>query len=152
MVDVPEKEKRIRILAITQEGFAQSIENNLAEHQDEVEFIGNSKTGEQGIRQAQLLSPDVVLIDAYTPDMNPIEVVSALRQSNANLHIITSSLPNDPHWIMASIEAGANDCISQPLSSDDLYQLIHRLYHRTGPSLRDQHNERKKRSQSQLQS
>ncbi|MEO8609392.1 MAG: response regulator [Chloroflexota bacterium] len=129
MADVPEKDKRIRVLSISDK-FTRELISTLEAHKDEVEFIGNTESGREGLEKAKFASPDVVLVSAFVPDMDAIEVIRVLRTKSTRLHIISASLSNNPEWIWESLQAGANDYLSLGVTSDGLFHLIQRFHYR----------------------
>lgn len=144
MSDLPQQVKKIKVFVIgSKEDTALSIAAYLTTHNDRIEFLGWTKTGQDGIDKFKELNPNMVLVDISTPDMNGEEVIRFIRDSDVATHIITMSESNDPSWIMKTIEAGADDYLSQPLVMDDLYNRINMLYYNTGISLREQVNKRK---------
>jgi DNA-binding NarL/FixJ family response regulator len=141
MADVPEKDKRIRVLSISDK-FMRELISTLEAHRDEVEFVENTESGREGLEKAKSASPDVVLVSAFVPDMDAIEVIRILRAKSTRLHIISASLSNNPEWIWESLHAGANDYLSLPVTGDGLFHQIQRFHHRT--MLLDQYHGRKK--------
>lgn len=126
-----EPNRPLRVLLISEYMLtASEVESNLSAHADEVEYIGDAKRGQEGIDKALASSPDVVLVSAYI-DMHTDEVVRRLRTARPKLHIITASLSNNPQFIKATLEAGADDYICLPLFEDDLLRTIQHFRDRT---------------------
>lgn len=58
--------------------------------------------------------PDVVLLDLIMPEISGVDVVKAIRLSDAHTPIIMLS-PRDPHhMVMDAVRAGANDWLHKP--------------------------------------
>jgi DNA-binding NarL/FixJ family response regulator len=115
----------------------------LDKYKDEIESL-EVKTGQEGISKAEIFNPHMVFI-ASNPfdDMDVIEIVHRLRAVKPFTKIITMSLANDPKWMFATIEAGADDCGCLPIpilkdDHDDFYTYIRNLYHGTQVTLRDE--------------
>jgi DNA-binding NarL/FixJ family response regulator len=57
----------------------------------DLDIVGEADNASQGISLAHALEPDVVLIDAETPDLDAAEIVRALAQENVRLRIVVLS-------------------------------------------------------------
>jgi DNA-binding NarL/FixJ family response regulator len=54
----------------------------------DLDIVGEADDGLQGIALAQALDPDVVLIDAETPDLDTARTVRELARTNASTGIV----------------------------------------------------------------
>ncbi len=88
--------------------------------------VAVASDGEAGVRLAQKLRPDSILLDAQMPGMSGWEVLANLRNS--------ASLRNTP-VIMVSLEEqrqkgvalGATDCLTKPVRREQLAQVLAKL-------------------------
>jgi DNA-binding NarL/FixJ family response regulator len=58
---------------------------------DGFRVIGQASTGEAGIREAESLRPDLVLVDVVLPDMDGFEVARRLARRGGPEVVLTSS-------------------------------------------------------------
>jgi two-component system KDP operon response regulator KdpE len=75
--------------------------------------------GEQGISQAALKSPDVVVLDIGLPDLDGLEVCQRIRQWSDVPIIILSATGAEDRKI-AALNGGANDYVTKPFSMGEL--------------------------------
>ncbi len=87
--------------------------------------------GKEAIRAMQTTAYDIVLMDIQMPEMDGIEATKIIRQAEANAQRNNSSVPiiaMTAHAMQSDrdrcIEAGMNDYISKPISSDRLLKAI----------------------------
>ena len=66
----------------------------------------------------------VLILDVWMPDMNGLEVQSALRKDSPQTRIIFISGRDDPYVRQAALEAGAFGFLSKPFDDETLLQLV----------------------------
>jgi DNA-binding response OmpR family regulator len=74
------------------------------------------RTGMSGLSQAQLTTPDVVLLDLGLPDTDGVDVARTLRSEHPNLLIIILTARTDDIDIVVGLDAGADDYLVKPAS------------------------------------
>ncbi|MFN5864725.1 MAG: PleD family two-component system response regulator [Pseudanabaena sp.] len=99
------------------------IANLLQNHQFEVVTANN---GLEALSQAELIHPDVVILDVIMPTMNGYELCRKLRDNpetwDVNIIICsTKSTSADRH---RGFRQGANAYISKPFSPEDLVDTV----------------------------
>jgi DNA-binding response OmpR family regulator len=79
------------------------------------EFLAvEAATGGEGVRLAQEVRPDLVLLDVDLPDMNGREVCKALRQQGISAPVIMLTAAASDEDTVQGLEAGANDYVTKP--------------------------------------
>jgi DNA-binding response OmpR family regulator len=79
------------------------------------EFLAvEAATGADGVRLAQEVRPDLVLLDVDLPDMNGREVCKALRQQGVSAPVIMLTAAASDEDTVQGLEAGANDYVTKP--------------------------------------
>ncbi|MGJ0491788.1 response regulator [Methylobacter sp.] len=80
-------------------------------------------TGKQGIVEAGIRKPDLVILDLGLPDMDGVEVIKAIRAWSAMPIIILSARSSEQHKIDA-LDAGADDYLTKPFGFGELLARI----------------------------
>ena len=83
-----------------------------------------SATGGEGLQQATIRKPDIVLLDLGLPDMDGIEVTKRLREYGEMPIIVISAREQEEDKIRA-LEAGADDYLTKPFGAGELIARIH---------------------------
>ena len=78
-----------------------------------------ARTGEEGIVQASLTAPDVVVLDLGLPDLDGIEVCRRLR-SWSQVPIIVLSAAGSEERKVAALDDGADDYVTKPFGMAEL--------------------------------
>jgi NarL family two-component system response regulator LiaR len=102
--------------------------------EDDIDVIGEVADGVEAVAQAQLLKPDVILMDLVMPEIDGIEATRQItaKQSGTRVLVLTSFAADDK--VFPAIKAGALGYLLKDSSPNDLVQAIHRV-HRGEPSL-----------------
>lgn len=95
----------------------------LTRHQHE---IIEAYTGDEGIKKAIELLPDVVLMDVVMPEMNGFQATRQITRNAATKHIpvvivSTKSQETDRVW---GKRQGAKDYLTKPVNEAELLQVI----------------------------
>ena len=78
--------------------------------------------GEDGVKQALALSPDLIVLDLLMPRMNGAAVCKALRadKKTATIPILLATGTQSTDQIQDSVAIGADDFVSKPIDTRDL--------------------------------
>ncbi len=78
--------------------------------------------GLEGLETCRSARPDYVLLDWNMPRMNGLDCLRAIRREfgDALPRVILCTTENDPDFIVAAIEAGAQEFIMKPFDADIL--------------------------------
>jgi two-component system KDP operon response regulator KdpE len=79
--------------------------------------------GQQGIVEAGVRKPDLIILDLGLPDMDGVEVIKKIRAWSAMPIIILSARSSEQHKIDA-LDAGADDYLTKPFGLGELLARI----------------------------
>jgi two-component system response regulator DesR len=72
----------------------------------EADIVGRAHGGEEGLRLAAALNPDVIVLDISMPDISGFEVASRLRQRNFRPRIVMLTVHEDLEILRAARALG----------------------------------------------
>jgi len=101
----------------------------------DMQVIGEASTGSDALTLAQILTPDVVLMDIEMPDMDGIEATVALRTVVPQSAVVILSIHTDRQTRMKAQAAGAVAFVEKRGTTDILLAAIRQAAGRTGNSL-----------------
>ena len=64
-------------------------------------------TGEEGIRLATELEPDIVLLDLRMPEMDGLQVLAALKKRTPTLPVVMLTTSEEEQDLLAALRGGA---------------------------------------------
>ncbi|HEX8033610.1 MAG TPA: response regulator transcription factor, partial [Ktedonobacterales bacterium] len=77
------------------------------ETQPDLNVVGEAESGEEAIRLAADLVPDVVLMDLVMPEMDGVEATRRLKQVSPRSQVIVLTSYHEDEHIFPAIRAGA---------------------------------------------
>nr|WP_216855316.1 response regulator transcription factor [Paenibacillus alba] len=89
-----------------------------------IEIIGEAADGEEGIRAALELKPDVVLMDLNMPGMDGLAATAELRRLMPSLAILILSMHDDDEYLFRAIHVGASGYILKSSPHEELLTAI----------------------------
>ena len=73
----------------------------------DLEVIGEAADGREAISLAEMLQPDVILMDLGMPGVNGIEATRAILHTSPHISILVISMQEDDDSVFAALQAGA---------------------------------------------
>ncbi|HZQ82245.1 MAG TPA: response regulator transcription factor [Gaiellaceae bacterium] len=77
----------------------------LAQHGFDI--VGQAGSGEEAIRRAEELQPDLVLLDLSMPEMSGLEALPRVRQVAPNAEVVVLTASEDEDSLLGAIRGGA---------------------------------------------
>jgi len=93
--------------------------------------VSSASTGMQGLAMAVDHRPDLVILDLGLPDVDGTRVLSMLRAVSDVPVIIASARDDDPS-LVGCLDAGADDYVVKPFTTDQLEARIRAVMRRSG--------------------
>ncbi len=103
--------------------FAEALEAILA-GDGRVRVVGRARDGEEAVRLALELEPDVVLMDISMPVMDGIEATAAIRRHAPRACVLILTGSNAPQDIDSARRAGAAGYVTKDRIAAELVQAI----------------------------
>ena len=89
-----------------------------------VEVVASVGTGEEGVKQALALTPDIILLDVKMPGMNGIETLAKLRASNVTIPVLMLTMSRDDADLRAALRGGAEGYLLKDMNPEDLVPAL----------------------------
>ena len=109
----------IRVLIADDSTAIRDALTDLLKAVSDFDVVGLAGDGQEAVRKAKDLQPDVILMDAQMPDMNGVEATKAIRESGLSVGILFLSVFTG--YMEAALAAGADGFL---LKDCDLEQLL----------------------------
>lgn len=117
----------IRVLIIDDHQLVREGLKRVLELEEDIRVVGEAANGENGITQAERLSPDIILMDIKMPGMDGIAATRQLKEKMPDVNIIMLTLYNN-EYVKQAVEAGASGYILKDANREQLVQAIHDVY------------------------
>jgi DNA-binding NarL/FixJ family response regulator len=96
----------------------------LLERRDDWKVVGQAADGEEAVRLAARLQPDLILLDVAMPGTSGIETATALRVAAPDGAILALSMYSDAHYLQSMLSAGAVGYLLKNQASAELEEAI----------------------------
>lgn len=91
---------------------------------DDLEVIGESSSGEDGLAAAARLHPDVVVIDLVMPGIGGVEAIRRMRAADTSIGLLALSTFASGDLIREAISAGASGYLVKSVDTEGLAQAV----------------------------
>ena len=78
-----------------------------------VEIVGEAVNGQEAIHQAELLHPDVVILDIEMPVLDGLQATREIKQRKLAKRVVILSVHSEPEEISRAMQAGADAFIQK---------------------------------------
>jgi DNA-binding NarL/FixJ family response regulator len=109
-VDTPVTNGQVHLhilLADDNEPFRRRV-RKLVDRTPDIELLGEAVNGEEAVRLARELQPDVVITDVVMPRLNGIEATRRIKQESPGVEVIALSMHGEDGFRRAMLDAGAS--------------------------------------------
>jgi NarL family two-component system response regulator LiaR len=92
--------------------------------QPDIMVVGEAQTGEEALRLAAELTPDVALMDLVMPGMDGVETTRQLKAISPHTQVIVLTSYHEDEHIFPAILAGALSYMLKDVGSDELASAV----------------------------
>jgi DNA-binding NarL/FixJ family response regulator len=85
---------------------------------------GEAANGEEAVRLAALLTPDIAVLDVKMPQLNGLEAARQIKRSNPNIHVVIFTMLDMQDLIDEVYDAGASACLRKSDGGGKLIEVI----------------------------
>lgn len=117
--------ERLRILlADDHPMFLEGLASNL-QGEEELEVAGQAADGNEAVRLAELLQPDVILMDVNMPGKNGIEATREIIRTSPHIGILILTMFDDDASVFSAMRSGARGYLLKGAQKEEIVRAIH---------------------------
>ena len=105
----------------------ESIHESLS-REPEFDVVGEARDGEEAVRLAQKLVPDVILMDISMPVLNGIEATRRIKSFQPSVAILILTAYDDEQYVFSVLSAGAAGYLLKDVGMQELVEAIKTVY------------------------
>ncbi len=91
----------------------------------EFRWVGEAGDGEEAVRHAPTLEPDLLLVDLVMPRMDGVATIKALKPLLPRAHFVVLTSVLDPAEVKRAMAAGAGSYLLKNASTQELVTVMH---------------------------
>ena len=119
---------RIRILLAEDHVVVRQGTRQLLERESDLEVIGEAGDGEEAVRLASQLKPDVIIMDVAMPKLNGVEATKRIKALLPSTIVLVLTGYDYDEYIFSLLEAGAAGYLLKDISGDELINAVRTVY------------------------
>jgi DNA-binding NarL/FixJ family response regulator len=89
--------------------------------------VGEADDGQKAVELVHQLHPDVIVLDIHMPAVSGIEAARRIRAAHDDVRILVLTAYNEPAYVHALLEAGADGFILKTAELSALLRAIHEV-------------------------
>ena len=114
----------IRLLLVDDQAlFREGLRTLLSIYPD-LEVVGEAANGEEALQQAEILRPEVVLMDLRMPVLDGVTATRRLKETRPSSRVIILTTFDDDEYVFDGLRAGAVGYLLKDVSSEKLVEAI----------------------------
>jgi two-component system response regulator DegU len=88
------------------------------------DVVGEARDGEEAVRLAEELHPEVILMDVTMPEIDGVEATRQIRASHPDIKIVMLTMHADQDVLTSAIRAGASGYLVKDCSTEEIASAV----------------------------
>ncbi len=118
---MPEK---VRVLLADDHDILRQGLKMLLSLQDDIEVVGEARTGREAIELTRSLQPQVIVLDISMPDIDGLEACARIREQTPTTNVLMLTMHESEEYFLRSLRAGAAGYLVKKAAPPDLHMAI----------------------------
>lgn len=124
MTEIQQTAQTITVLIVDDHQLVREGVRTFLQRQSDITVVGDAASGQEGLKLAAELVPDVVLMDLVMPEMDGVETTRRLKQISPSSQVIVLTSFDDDQHILPAIRAGALSYLLKDVSTAMLADAV----------------------------
>jgi DNA-binding NarL/FixJ family response regulator len=121
----PSDMKKITLLLADDHPLVRQALRIALEKQSDFEVVAEASDGQEAVRLALDMVPDLVIMDINMPKLNGLEAIQEIKAKNPKIAILVLTVYDEIEHIMGAIEAGAAGYLTKKVFDKEVICAIH---------------------------
>src|SRR5512133_389181 len=115
---------KIRIMLVDDHAVVRSVLGAFLSVNPDLELVGEAENGEQAVVRANILKPDVILMDLMMPVMDGVAATQAIKKQNPQIQIVALTSFQEDELVQNALKAGAVGYLMKNVTARELAAAI----------------------------
>ena len=116
--------ERIRVMIVDDHSIVRVGLKQVLEQSGEFEVVGEAADGEEAVRVAADVSPDVVVMDVIMPKKDGVEACREIMESAPETHVVMLTASTEVDAIVEAVAAGATGYLQKETDRERLLSTV----------------------------
>ena len=127
MESQPAESRRIRVLLVDDHSIMREGLQSMLAGSEGLEVVGQARDGEEAVRAAAELSPDVVVMDVMMPNKDGVEACREIMDAAPDVRVIMLTASTEEDAVIEAVAAGATGYLQKVSGMDRLLDTIRQV-------------------------
>ena len=127
MESQPVESRRIRVLLVDDHSIMREGLQSMLAGSEELEVVGQARDGEEAVRAAAELLPDVVVMDVMMPNKDGVEACREIMDAAPDVRVIMLTASTEEDAVIEAVAAGATGYLQKVSGMDRLLDTIRQV-------------------------
>ena len=91
------------------------------------EVAGEAENGAKAVEKYNETKPDLVMMDITMPEMDGIQALKKIKETDASANIIMCSAMGQQAMVIEAIQSGAKDFIVKPFQAERVLEAVKKV-------------------------
>lgn len=116
--------KKVSILIADDHQLFRSGVRHLLRNIDDLQVIGETRSGRETISFCKERKPEMVLMDIDFPDLSGIEITKVIKHANPQIKILALSMHDEDNYVVNMFKGGVSGYVVKDASLEELVRAI----------------------------
>ena len=93
----------------------------------EIEVVAEAASGEEAVRLAEKLKPDIVLLDIRMPDVDGLTALGRIKMTHPKMAVVMLSTYDNPTYVARAVALGASGYLLKGATRDELLAALRKV-------------------------
>jgi DNA-binding NarL/FixJ family response regulator len=118
---------KISVLLVDDHALVRRGFRRILEDEEDIAVEGEASDGEEAVRMAKQLKPNVIVMDCALPGMNGLAATRKILEHDPKAAVLMLSMHSEDTWVRQSLEAGARGYMLKNAVDLELITAIRRI-------------------------
>ena len=122
-----EAKSKTRIVLADDHPLLRQALRDILEKQPDFEVIAEASNGEEAVKLATEMLPDIVIMDISMPVLNGLEATKQIKATNPSIAVLVLTVHSDSEHILSILRAGAGGYLTKSVYGDEVIHAVRAL-------------------------
>ncbi len=114
----------MRVLLVDDHKVVRAGLKALLESTGRVDVVGEASSGEEAVRKARTLEPDIVIMDLSMPGMGGVQATRQITDLGLEARVLVLTVHDEDEFLVPALNAGAEGFLNKSVADTDLMGAI----------------------------
>jgi len=120
--------ERIRVMVVDDHSIVREGLKHVLEQSGEFEVVGQAADGEEAVRVAAEVSPDVVVMDVMMPGKDGVEACREIMEFAPETRVVMLTVANEETAVLEAVAAGATGYLQKETDRERLLSTVRGVF------------------------